>query len=225
MNQRISAFLGLPKSLVFNIRTLGIKKGIWLPIILGYRTQIKWKYVKKGSVEINNNFKKTGIVKIGLYTGMGVNETKTIIDIRKNGKLIFECDDSKCIATGSYVMVEDSSIVFMGAFHGGNNLKLISRKGIELGKDVLTSWNCTIMDSDGHVIIDQNTRLIRNDNECIKIGNHVWICANCSILKGTVIPNNIIIGANSTLTKKLDTANAIYGNYGKVIAKNVDWIQ
>lgn len=99
---------------------------------------------------------------------------------------------------------------------------IICKKRITIGHDCLISWNCLIMDTDWHCVIDKNNACILNyDKECI-IGNHVWIGCNCTLLKGVNIPDNSVIAAGSTISKKLTTSNAIYTGT-KRIKENINW--
>ena len=43
----------------------------------------------------------------------------------------------------------------------------------------------------------------------ISIGNNVWIGRGCIIMPGTVIADNVIIGANSVVKGQLET-NSVY---------------
>lgn len=58
--------LGLPKTLYFNIKYLGVKNGIKLPVLISSKV----KFLKlNGKIEISNF--KTGIIKIG-FTSCGI---------------------------------------------------------------------------------------------------------------------------------------------------------
>ena len=60
----------------------------------------------------------------------------------------------------------------------------------------------------------------------IVIGNHVWISADCKVLKGVTVPNNCIIGTNSVVTKKFTEENCIIaGNPAGVLKREVNWIK
>ena len=69
-------------------------------------------------------------------------------------------------------------------------------KGLKFGDDVLVSIHVIFLDTDYHPIFNQQGDRINPDKEII-MGNKVWIGANVTILKGTHIGNNIIIGAGT----------------------------
>ena len=51
----------------------------------------------------------------------------------------------------------------------------------------------------------------------ISIGNHVWICAKATILKGVTIGDGAIIGANSVVTHDVPAYSVAVGVPAKVI--------
>lgn len=111
----------------------------------------------------------------------------------------------------------------------GDNFKISAESAIaahnriEFGGNCLLSWEILIMDSDFHCIKDQSGNKI-NESKSIIIGDHVWIGCRSTILKGTEIPKNCVIGANSVLNKKLEKEDAIYaGSPVKVIKENITW--
>jgi acetyltransferase-like isoleucine patch superfamily enzyme len=89
----------------------------------------------------------------------------------------------------------------------GDNFLITARseiacfKEITFGDNCLKSWNVLLIDADAHPIFDENENLI-NDQKHKKIGNKVWIGCRTLTLKGTEIPDNCIIGANSLVNRK-----------------------
>lgn len=99
---------------------------------------------------------------------------------------------------------------------------IICYKNISFDSDVLISWDCLIMDSDSHKVLSVETSEQVNEDEAIKIGNHVWIGCRSTILKGVEIPNESVVAAGSILCKKYNKENAIYSNKG-IIKENITW--
>ena len=94
---------------------------------------------------------------------------------------------------------------------------------MKFGKDVLLGWNINIRDSDGHKIIETSNKKIINN---INIGNHVWICSNVDILKGTQIGDNCIIGYRSLVCGlKCEDGKLIAGVPAKIIKNDVNLIK
>lgn len=103
---------------------------------------------------------------------------------------------------------------------------VLEGKKVIIGKDCMFSSNITIMNSDAHSIIslDENERL--NFSKDINIGDHVWIGAGVTILKGTDIQDNTIIGSRSLLTNKLYQNNCVYaGSPAELRRENVNWLR
>lgn len=57
----------------------------------------------------------------------------------------------------------------------------------------------------------------------IKIGNNVFIGANCTILPGTVIADNCIVGAGSVIRGKVESNSIVCGNPAKKIGELSEW--
>lgn len=80
------------------------------------------------------------------------------------------------------------------------------QKNIEIGENVIFGQNVMIFDHD-HDYRNNMNNFIRKD---VKIGNNVWIGANCIILKGITIGNNVVIAANTVVKKNIDNNKLIY---------------
>ncbi len=78
------------------------------------------------------------------------------------------------------------------------------------------------MDGDFHSVYDITTNNRTNQDKEINIGNHVWIGCRSTILKGSNIKNNTVIGACSMICGNLDEGNSIYRN-NKCLKKGVNW--
>lgn len=226
MNKILGVILGFPKTLRLNFCLFGIKKAVLFPIVLAPNVKVNWKSLYKGAISLSNY--KPGIVNIGFFEGVGATTSNsTVIDIRGNGHICLL--GKTCIARGSYFLVDNADVSIGKDFHGGNNLKLIARKKISIGDNVLTSWDCTIMDSDGHDIYNMSNNTIINTAKEISIGNNVWIGANVYILKGTLIPDSCVVAARSFFSsQELDEKCSIYGNSGndvRLLQKKIYWKQ
>lgn len=93
---------------------------------------------------------------------------------------------------------------------------------ILIDEDCMFSHNVIIRTSDGHYIFDeQNNRI--NPSKSIKIGKHVWISMNCTILKGVTIGDGAIIGIGSIVTHDIDSCCIAVGIPAKIIKKNIHW--
>lgn len=221
--EKFNALLGLPKSLVFNIKAFGFKKGIKLPIILGSRC--KYKGIRRGAIDINSNYNFAHI-KLGVNYGpfeKGLNE-KTVISLGESAKVSFlgECN----VSSGSVINISNGNCVFGMGFAANSNFLLSCEKEIIFGDNILFGWSCTVMDGDGHFIVNEETGEKLNEAKEVHIKNHVWVAAESTILKGSTISENSIIGYGSIVSREFLRAGCIIaGTPAKVISENKNWIR
>lgn len=116
---------------------------------------------------------------------------------------------------------KDAKFIIGNHVHIGPNTAIDCHSSITIGDDTMVAWNCTIMNRDGHSIVDLSTKEVLNPIKDVSIGNHCWICQNSILLKGTKIPDNSVVVAGSIMTKKMIDSNCIYANNRK-IKENVD---
>ena len=58
----------------------------------------------------------------------------------------------------------------------------------------------------------------------VTISNHVWIGQNVTILKGSNIGNNNVVGTGAIVTNKVPVDHCILGGIGgKVLKQNINW--
>lgn len=75
------------------------------------------------------------------------------------------------------------------------------------------SYNCSFI-SANHSADDLNEHV---KSTPIRIGENVWLGANCVVLPGVQIGNNAIIGAGSVVTKDVATNSIVGGVPAKLI--------
>jgi len=116
-----------------------------------------------------------------------------------------------------------------GELHLGENFHIsaastiVCRKKIVIGKNTLMAWDSLITDSDLHAIYDFQDHRVNNDEPVI-IGDHCWIGAKASILKGAEIANNTVIALGSVVTRKESEEYCVLaGNPAKIVKKSVVW--
>lgn len=121
----------------------------------------------------------------------------------------------------------------------GNNSEVVIRKGftseqvslhacegrkIVIGEDCMFSAGIYVSTSDFHTIIDAKTLNRLNPAKDITIGNHVWLANGVSVLKGSVIPDHVVVGKSSTVAGNLEEPYSIYvGMPAKQVKNAVDW--
>lgn len=195
------------------------------PIPTGHKTAglaIKAKLKKcGGSIRINADRIRPGMIQLGanrvsIYPNNG-------ISLEINGDIVFH---GTCyIGNGSFIAVDGGRIEFGDFFNATAACRIVCHKGITFGRDVLIGWENMICDSDFHKIQNTENGLWSEPDASITIGNHVWIANSCSIMKGSVIPDDTIVAAHSLVNKKLDTEpfSLVAGCPASLKKKNVTW--
>ncbi len=212
------------KTLYVNFRTLDFSDAIKLPIVVS--RYVKLKNLKKGSIVLKQK-PKTFMIQFGFGGSEDLlyyNSKKSLLMIRNGGQIVF--DGSKARFSPHFSILVDSSILEVGeGFTCNNGCSFSSLNGIKFGNDCLIGGNVIIRDSDGHRVFyneELDHHIIRPSK--VEIGEHVWICNNCNILKGVVIGNNNIISYNTTCIKSiLDEHCLIGGHVGTVLRRNINW--
>jgi acetyltransferase-like isoleucine patch superfamily enzyme len=96
-------------------------------------------------------------------------------------------------------------------------------KTILIGDDCLFSNNIEIHTSDYHKIFNLDGEVINSPDDVV-IGKHVWVGLGCTILKGTTISDNCIVGAQTLLNRSYEEKNVILaGSPAQVKRKNTNW--
>ena len=68
----------------------------------------------------------------------------------------------------------------------------------------------------------ENERI--NPEKDIYLGENIWIGCNTTILKGTSLKRDIIIGAGSVVATKINEVGVVLaGNPARIIKKDVTW--
>lgn len=109
--------------------------------------------------------------------------------------------------------------IFLGRNIASNNgLVIIATDSITVGDDCLFGRNLQISDGDAHDLNPAKRRLSRGLSSPVVIGKNVWFGNNVTVLKGTIIGDNCVVGAGSILTGKHFPPNVIIaGNPAKII--------
>lgn len=95
---------------------------------------------------------------------------------------------------------------------------------ITIGNDCMFASGCILRTDDAHAIYDIISLNRINKSKNIIIGDHVWLCEDVLIMKGSVIRSGCVVGARSVLSNKTIHNNSlIAGNPVKYIRNNIAW--
>lgn len=136
---------------------------------------------------------------------------------------------------------KESGLVIIGdRSYIANDTNLICVNNIQIGNDVLISWDCTIYDNDSHSVYwtgrkNDVINMVNDYLECgeinknkdwsnviskpIKIEDKVWIGFGVTILKGVTIGEGAVVAANSVITKDVPPYTVVAGNPAKFVKK------
>ncbi|MFA0116635.1 hypothetical protein AB4392_02915 [Vibrio breoganii] len=144
------------------------------------------------------------------------------INISKHGKL--SVNNDFILGQNIQIMIsKNASLVFGGKQKSSgsgitSDCKILVAEYVEIGEDSIIAWGCVITDSDWHDI--EGT--IRT--KPVYIGKHVWLGHGVSILKGTRIAPDSIVGAKSLVSGAYtQPATLLAGSPAKIIKQNVTW--
>lgn len=95
---------------------------------------------------------------------------------------------------------------------------------VTIGDDCMFAWDVMVRTTDAHTVYDIETKKAINLPQDVTIGNHVWITANSTVLKGTKIASNCMVGTGSILNKEYNEENCmIVGSPAKVVKRGINW--
>ena len=123
---------------------------------------------------------------------------------------------------GSTIVVGRGGVLLLGNKSYMNASLISCSLSISIGDDCAIAGNVLIQDSDFHAVIDEFGSE-KKVSKPITIGNHVWICAKATILKGVTIGDGAIIAAGAVVTQDVPAHALVAGNPAKIIKHNVLW--
>ena len=209
--------INLLATLRLNYFYFGLKGLHYFPIIAWGGVSIR---KLKGKIILLGPLHK-GVLQFGKrYLGTNPNKLKSTWEV--DGTIIL---DGNCqFGNGMKLCCEGelhigSNVTFTGNSH------IFCRRSITIGDNSLVSWDVLIIDNDSHPILDENNVVINNPKK-ISIGDHVWIGCRSLILKGSYIPSNVVIGADSTIANRIEESHCIIGGKTKdirILKNNISW--
>ena len=88
---------------------------------------------------------------------------------------------------------------------------------VRLGSNCLIG-SAIIMDTDFHEFHDPSHILYGNPkSKPVTVGNGVWLCGQCVLLKGSSVGNNSVVGFRAVVTKNFPSDVVIAGNPARVV--------
>ena len=189
----IQILYNLPKIIYFNFRMLPFNQAIHLPIFL-FSPSFQ---DLSGKIFLNITKPTIGMIRIGDKMAGMYKNNGTILEI--SGNIYFY---GKCII-GS-----NTHICIRGILEIGNKVeinsgsRIICYYKITIGSNTDIGWDTQIVDTDFHAMKNALTEQKVKGYAPIIIGEHNWIGNSSFILKGTTLPNYIVVACGSYINRK-----------------------
>lgn len=212
----LKILFAVPKTLYVNFRVLPFRQAVKLPIWMTCQTRV----AVMGGVILKGNVRPF-LVRIGFHECDETNRGDTTL-LKVQGQLVFEGEAH--IGRGSKIVVGTGALLELGDNFAISSSSAIScYKHIKFGRDIQFSWDCLVMDSDTHSILDEQGNRMNPDREIV-FGDKVWIGNGCMILKGAHVPSTCVIGARSVVSgSKFEDHSIIVGNPAKSVKRIGDF--
>ncbi len=193
----------LSKKCVFTSRFHRLKNCFSPSIWMGKNA----KLILSGNLKLNEAYPKKS-------------NKKAVLRIEENGKVIVNGNFTLYYGSEMWVYPNAELRVAGGYANAGSQIRCMEK--IEIGNGCAIGRNVLIMDFDAHEITYSDGRKNRITAPVI-IGDHVWIGAGATILKGVTIGDGAIIGAGSVVTKDVAANTIVAGNPARVIREDIRW--
>ena len=207
--------LGLPKTVLFNLRYFPLGTAIRLPVFVSHRV---WLMDLSGEVRLG--VVRTGAVKIG-FGEVGIfdqHRSRTIWQVTG----VVEFAGAADIGHGSKISASGTLVIGNGVQIAAESA-IVAQHGVYIGDNTLISWEVLIIDTDGHPVYDAAGRRI-NPPAPIRIGRSVWLGCRSVVLKGVQIADGVVVAAAATVTRPVLAPNVIAGGSpARVIREGIRW--
>lgn len=213
----LAIILAIPRTIYFNLRYLPFGQAVHLPIWLATNVRIRNMY--RGGIVIDAPV-RMAMIRVGFHQvdAICIYSLKTILNIQRPGKLVFKGEAH--IGHGAILSCVGGVMTVGDNFAVSGSTSFVCYKEITIGHDVQFAWESLVMDSDAHKIYGQDGKYMNEDKPVI-IGDKVWLACKNTILKGTIIGNNCVVGACSLLNRDYTADNVIIAGSPARVVKNI----
>jgi acetyltransferase-like isoleucine patch superfamily enzyme len=223
VNSILKNNISIWRTLFFNFHYLSFSNAIKFPIIIHKNVRFN---KTRGQIIFECQCLKKAMIHIGNKSyGFSRRHDYTIWE-QFEGTAIFE--GPVHFGKGTFIHIGNEAVLRIGqnTDFGGND-KIICDKAITIKENSKVAWDVQIIDTDFRATLNTVTKTRNCFKKEIIIGSHNWLCFGSTILKGSITPNNCIVGANSIINKDLSEygENIVIGMESnvKVLAKYIGW--
>lgn len=115
--------------------------------------------------------------------------------------------ENRKITIGKNAMIMGANI-----YNEENNNKII------IGDDITASTDITIYNSDGHVLYDDDRQILNRGKEIV-VGNNCFLARKVTLLKGSRLSDNTVVGYGAVVTKEFSDKNCIIAGMPATLKK------
>jgi len=174
---------------------MSFKNALRMPIIIRYDSKL---VSLKGKLRADESIHSKMLI-FG-FGDVSVVDSKGVLNIE--GDLVLSGDAH--FGNGSKLDIRKGATLLIGKnMQNTAGLEIICAEKITIGDNFLSSWNTCLMDTDFHPYSS------RGEQEPIVVGDNVWMGMKSTILKGSHIPDNCVIGACSLVNKKFNKESSL----------------
>lgn len=206
--------IGWFKTLYLNFNLFPFYKAYRLPIIVSRYTYI---YSLSGKLILNAPV-KFGMIRIGFLGEDVVVPKNERALIQLEGDLV--CGNNVRLGCGVILRIEpNAKLILHDNVRIGSKCRIIAYDSISIGENTGISWECQLLDSNMHDIVEMESGRKITSSSPIIIGANNWIGTRCSIMKGTRTPDFTTVGSSSFCNKnyQIPPYSIIAGSPAKLV--------
>lgn len=149
--------------------------------------------------------------------------TNTVIRISGNNNRLIINRTARFMGPCIITMDGDSNLL-IGENAGIRDVQFVLKDAdIEVGKLCMFSNHILLRNTDSHKVINLEDNQVTNASRSIRLGEHVWIGQNATILKGVSIGDNSIVALGTIVTKDVPANSIVAGVPSKVVKTGITW--
>ncbi len=183
---------------------------------------------KENIIDINSKYSGFTIDIYGDSNIVRINQTcvlkNTHIYIYGNGAEVIISSRTRFLGP-CVIYIYDGGSLYVGENVGirGVSMEIGGGESITIGDNSMFSYGITLRNHDSHKVIDYNSGRVINPAKPIKIGKHVWVCKNVTILKGVEVGNDSVLGYGALVTNNVPANTIAAGVPAVIVKESITW--
>lgn len=154
----------------------------------------------RGQIEFKDVKPVSGLVKLGRHRDDYMLRSKSIINLATpQSVIVFH---GRCsIGDNFLIRVYGGRLDIGDMVWIGSNVSFMCFNHISIGKFSSITFNCKLIDSTCHYILDTKLNTTKKLTGEVLVGSRNWVCNNSTLMKGFKTGNNCIVASNSLCNK------------------------